>query len=565
MIGWLDGFPIPDGHSARIRRKEIIIEAQQLLQSLDIANNTLSAGASSPPTASTPSITSPIPAAAGDPNINTSSNTAVPASLPAERRSVSTPVPSVSRSQLLQPVSPPPYSPNTPPSTVASPESSTNPASSYPFPTKKPIRRKAPPPPAKKVIAIAKALYDFEPEEDNDEELAFKEGDDIEVVEKSTALKEEGWCKAMVKGMKKVGLAPLEYLEVVGEMPSSIAGKPAAYDTPAVATALTAVNPVQHELHGHEGQTPYSTTFAEHTGSDSGSTAHAHPSPSGHPATSYPEDVHVHVTTVNNQGAVHHASKAGKNLDVAGLAVATAGAAAGIASYFQEREQYSSSPSGGTQPVASNEATAQQGEPSTVEENVTINNEQFGPRQEIQNNYETTGITQNNMDTTNMSEHNFTNNNNNDPTTVLQNSNTNNNPTAIIPPFTPQLSTDNTIASPVDLSAYSPSPIHPQSPLFSDVPNPIAGVAAVDPYFASQTPAAQVNAPDFNSFLAAATAEQASPTSATMLTRRLAGMATATSPARSTDGVVGVDGGGYDYGVGDLGDDSSDGGFDLGY
>ena len=455
VIGWLDGFPIPDGHSARIRRKEIIIEAQQLLQSLDIANNTLPTGASSPPTASTPSITNPIPAAAVDSNINTSSNTAVPASIPAARRSVSTPVPSVSHSQQSQPVSPPLYSPNTPPSTVASPDSSTNPTSSYPFPTKKPIRRKAPPPPAKKVIAIAKALYDFEPEEDNDEELAFKEGDDIEVVEKSAALEEEGWCKARVRGMKKVGLAPLEYLEVVGETPSSIAGKPAAHDTAAVATALTAVDSVQHELHGREGQALYSTTFAEHTASDNGSTVHAHPSPACHPATSYPKDVHVHMTTINNQAAVHHASKAGKRLEVAGVAVATAGAAAGIASYFQEREQYSSSSSGGTQPVASNEATTQQGEPSMVEDNVTMNNEQQGPGQEIQNNYDTTGITQNNMDTTNISEPNFTNEND-DPTNFLQNINTNNNPTTIIPPFTPQLSP--TTATPVALSPYTPSP-----------------------------------------------------------------------------------------------------------
>ena len=83
----------------------------------------------------------------------------------------------------------------------------------------------------------------------------------------------------------------------------------------------------------------------------------------------------------------------------------------------------------------------------------------------------------------------------------------------------------------------------------------MASVAAVDPYFASQTPGSQVIAPDFNSFLAAATADQASATTATMGPSPLAGTATATS----TDGVVGVDSGGYDYGVGDLGDDSSDG------
>ena len=160
-------------------------------------------------------------------------------------------------------------------------------------------------------------------------------------------MEKEGWYKARVKGMKKVGLVLLKYLEVIRETPSSIAGKPAAYDTPVVATAMTAVNPVRYKSHG-EGQILYGTTLAEHTASDNGSTVHAHPSPTCHLATSYPDNVHVHITTINNQVAVYYTSKAGKKLEIAGLTVATAEAAAGIASYFREREQYPSSSSDNT-------------------------------------------------------------------------------------------------------------------------------------------------------------------------------------------------------------------------
>ena len=75
------------------------------------------------------------------------------------------------------------------------------------------IRRKAPPPP-RKILATAIALYDFEPEEEGGEELTFKEGDQLEIVEKTKELEEDGWCKARLKGTRKIGLAPLEYLEV---------------------------------------------------------------------------------------------------------------------------------------------------------------------------------------------------------------------------------------------------------------------------------------------------------------------------------------------------------------
>jgi hypothetical protein len=57
------------------------------------------------------------------------------------------------------------------------------------------------------------ALCDFEPEEDNNE-LAFKEGDDIEIVEKTAALAKDGWCRARVKGHDKLGVVPLLYLKI---------------------------------------------------------------------------------------------------------------------------------------------------------------------------------------------------------------------------------------------------------------------------------------------------------------------------------------------------------------
>lgn len=189
VIGWLDALPIPEGHPARKRRKEMIIEAQHLLQSLDVANRPPSM-ADTPSIASTPSVASPPPAAIAVPNATTSS---VITASPVEKPSMSIPTtsPHISPSKQTYPVastSPPPYSPNTPPS-IISLEDISNPAS-YPFPTKNPVRRKTPPPPSK--FLAAKTLYDFEPEKNNDEKLAFKEGDEIEIMEKTAALKKEG-------------------------------------------------------------------------------------------------------------------------------------------------------------------------------------------------------------------------------------------------------------------------------------------------------------------------------------------------------------------------------------
>ncbi|MCJ1478050.1 hypothetical protein MMC13_006725 [Lambiella insularis] len=89
------------------------------------------------------------------------------------------------------------------------------------------VRRKAPPPPRK--FILAKALYDFEPEDDGGEELVFHEGDEIEIVEKSEELESDGWCKAKVKGSTKIGLAPLDYLkevEVKSQPPKPVSKPP---------------------------------------------------------------------------------------------------------------------------------------------------------------------------------------------------------------------------------------------------------------------------------------------------------------------------------------------------
>ncbi|MCJ1292701.1 hypothetical protein MMC34_004254 [Xylographa carneopallida] len=109
-------------------------------------------------------------------------------------------------------------SPSTTSASYFSPATAPSPAPlpSEPLITKRPasvIRRKAPPPPRK--FTPAKALYDFVPEDESGEELTFHEGDDIEIMEKSEELENDGWCKARVKGTTKIGLAPLEYLKEV--------------------------------------------------------------------------------------------------------------------------------------------------------------------------------------------------------------------------------------------------------------------------------------------------------------------------------------------------------------
>lgn len=485
MIGWLDALLIPEGHPARKRRKEMIIEAQQLLQSLDVANRPPSV-ADTLSIASTPSVASPPPAAIAVPNPTASS---VVTASPVEKPSMSTPTtsPHLIPSQQTYPItsaSPPPYSPDTPPS-IVSPGGISNPAS-YPFPVKKPVRRKAPPPP-KKILA-AKALYDFEPEEDNDEELAFKQGDDIEIIEKTAALEEEGWCRAKVKGQKKLGLAPLEYLEIVekppilqptASAPSSSVATVTAVDLiqPAPTASLSvptaqATDPIQHELHGSETQTYHGTSYTNQISETAplNSTMYAPSIQPSYPAiysspypSPYPSEPHSYPT---NHQDHQHKHRFGKPLEVAKLAVATAGAATGIASYVQQKHS--------SENQSTNDAS-QQG-PSLTNENAALNQQYDPAQQPIQNNYDTTNFTQNN-------------DNNNSGTNITQN------------PIDPTVTTSppifNSSTSPplaVDLSAYSSFPFDPQSQL--DESNPITSVTAIDPYCTPQTSSALSSAPD---------------------------------------------------------------------
>ena len=521
IIIWLDGYPIPEDHPARIKKKALIIEAQQLLQSLDIANRPPS-GVSTPSIASTPSVASPSIGAGVTPAVTTPS--AITAS-PIENSSISTAAtsPPLSPSHQLRSVSLnslPPYSPTTPSSTSIH-ESTSNPAA-YPFPAKKTARRKAPPPP-KKFIS-AKAMYDFVPEDDNDEELAIKEGDVIEIIEKTAALEEEGWCRARVKGQKKLGLVPLEYLELEEKPPnlqSSSHGPPSVTPIGAAVQPIgAAVHPVQQELHGSDTQTQYGTVSADHVAPIS-STIHgpvSHPSyPPSYPSpppSHYPSNAHFYTT---NNEVHHHIGKTGKKIEAAGLGVAAAGAAAGIASYVHETQSQTSS----TQPPASDAAAAASAQQPPVTENVTVN-QQYDP---TQNTYDTTNLTQNNYDTTNNLTQNNSNydttnltqnnNNNYDTTNLTQNNNNNYDTTNLTQnnnnyDTTNNLTQNNSInnndttnlaqqniTTPIDISAYSSSPF---------LPDPLTAVGAIDPYFAVPNPAL-VTGPDLNSASAAATSD----------------------------------------------------------
>ena len=75
--------------------------------------------------------------------------------------------------------------------------------------------------PVSKPVALAIAIYAFEPEEEYyDDELTFSVGDILEIVKKSKSLEEYGWCLARVKGKSWTRLAPLEYLEETSSLPS---------------------------------------------------------------------------------------------------------------------------------------------------------------------------------------------------------------------------------------------------------------------------------------------------------------------------------------------------------
>ena len=127
-------------------------------------------------------------------------------------------------------------------------------AAAAPKPTA--VRRKAPPPPRKPVI-LATALYDFEPDDPDAEELAFSEGDTLEIVDKSKQLEEDGWCKARVKGQKKTGLVPLDYIEEHPNQPALPKAKAVAKSSAPAQTQESPQPPAGVvEVHGENTQAP---------------------------------------------------------------------------------------------------------------------------------------------------------------------------------------------------------------------------------------------------------------------------------------------------------------------
>lgn len=248
VIYKLDALQIPEGTQGREKRKAVIMQAQSMVSALEAVGAPRVSPALS--SQSRPAFV-PLPSAEID-KPSTPSNPAASVAVqhPAggsisdakppligSTAEVSSPP---STSSLTSPtISPPPYSPGT------SPAGSTSTATSgFPFHEKRNtvIRRRAPPPPR-----TARALFDFEPdeEEDNDDELAFKEGEILEITSKSADLEAEGWCKARIKGTRKVGLAPLEYLEMIAPapQPSSHTSAPGASAGPSQATNASISKP----------------------------------------------------------------------------------------------------------------------------------------------------------------------------------------------------------------------------------------------------------------------------------------------------------------------------------
>ena len=248
VIQKLDALQIPEGTQGREKRKAVIMQAQSMISALETVGAPLATPVLSSP--SKPAFV-PLPSAEIDrppaPSVQAASVAVQPPAaggiadakppLMSSATDVSSPP---SASNVTSPTtSPPPYSPGTSPA-----GSTSTTTSGFPFHEKRNtvIRRRAPPPPR-----TARALYDFEPdeEEDNDDELAFKEGDILEITAKSTDLEAEGWCKARIKGTRKVGLAPLEYLEMIAPapQPSSHTSAPSASAGPSQPTSASISKP----------------------------------------------------------------------------------------------------------------------------------------------------------------------------------------------------------------------------------------------------------------------------------------------------------------------------------
>ncbi|KAG8530049.1 uncharacterized protein KY384_005531 [Bacidia gigantensis] len=292
----LDALQIPEGHPGRTHRSAMIAQAQQMLATLD--------------TLSSPNQDNQALYAAGmvpGQNVNNM--------FPATSNPVEIGSPSATSNTSSPVASPPPYCP------TISPNSATNAADGFPFQQKRTtvVRRKAPPPPKKTVLLVAKALYDFERDANDDEELSFKEGDELEIVEKSASLEQDGWCKVRVKGnTTKVGLAPLDYLEIISP-------------TPIVPEKVPAIHPGAHLVADGDSKPILGHPVVQQTESN----------PPTQPLHVQPSNAFT--SSSQNSQALNHAgpnepvkvkNKLGK-YEVAGFAVAGIGAAAGVGTLVQ--------------------------------------------------------------------------------------------------------------------------------------------------------------------------------------------------------------------------------------
>lgn len=434
IIDWLDKFPIPVNHPARFRRKDMIVQAQKLLHALDVANKNWSAAHAQQnssmalpnilPTAPTnqepkvelPASTSSVQSAQQSIITNTASNPTSPQAQPSSAHSTS----------------PPPYSPTTSPFSVS------NATPGFPFPGKPAVRRKAPPPPKK--FVLAKALYDFEPE-NKDEELAFKEGEEIEVIERNAILEEDGWCRARLKGSKKLGLAPLEYLEI--DEKASTANKPTV--------TSPASQPIPANLHSQVGSA--NPGYAADGAAIAGLMGAGAPGPSQLSGAS----AFSHQTSNSNGGtsaptSAHNTNKLGKAIEVAGLALGTVGTAAAVIPYVQDFDAQAQPLENTDVPFISDptqDESLSTGSQNLIADEVNVTPDPIGSTEAVQDEYVAT---------------------------------------ATPPPTT-------------DLSAFSSTPFEAQLP--PDGSNSVVGLGAIDPYFAAQDPAI-ASTPDFSSTLPAA-------------------------------------------------------------
>ena len=288
VIQKLDALQIPEGTQGREKRKAVIMQAQSMISALETVGAPLATPILSSP--SRPAFV-PLPSAEIDrppapSNHATSAAVQPPAaggiaddkpSLTSSAAEVCSPLPA---SNVTSPTtSPPPYSPGTSPAGSASTTTS-----GFPFHEKRNtvVRRRAPPPPR-----TARALYDFEAdeEEDNDDELAFKEGDILEITAKSADLEAEGWCKARIKGTRKVGLAPLEYLEMVvpAPQPSSHTSAPSAFAGPSQPTSASIGKP-PGPIQAPIGNAPHTTPGPQQTQSGQHSSIEANISVQSQPS-----------------------------------------------------------------------------------------------------------------------------------------------------------------------------------------------------------------------------------------------------------------------------------------